>query len=135
MTDRVLRQFKDDLVAAGLAKRVPLNKRGQPIVLDGAGRPVEKPARWTVDTRDAAGHFVDIHTMRHTFGTRLGSSPGIDPKSVQTLMRHSTPNLTFAVYVHSDKSRLKAAVAALPGIQSQPPQIDAVPTAPAAKHA
>lgn len=31
-------------------------------------------------------------------------------------MRHSTPNLTFAIYVHSDKSRLKAAVAALPGI-------------------
>ena len=125
VTDRLLRQFKDDLVAAGLAKRVPLDKRDQPIALDESGRPVEKPVRWTFDTRDAGGQVVDLHALRHTFGTRLGSTPGIDPKSVQTLMRHSTPNLTFSVYVHSDKSRLQAAVDALPSISTHPMKIDA----------
>ena len=43
--------------------------------------------------------------------------PGIDPKSVQTLMRQSNPRMTFGVYVHSDKARLRAAVAQLPVIQ------------------
>lgn len=129
LTDRALRQFKDDLVAAGLARRVPLNKRNEPIALNELGLPVEKPMRWTFDTRDAAGRVVDLHALRHTFGTRLGSTPGIDPKSVQTLMRHSTPNLTFSVYVHSDKSRLQAAVAALPAIQPIPAQPAAVTSA------
>ena len=134
VTDRVLRQFKDDLVAAGLARRVALNKRGQPIPLDAKGRPVEKPARWTFDTRDASGRVVDLHALRHTFGTRLGATPGIDPKSVQTLMRHSTPNLTFAVYVHSDKTRLKSAVAAMPTISMRSNRSDIV-TMPSAKRA
>lgn len=134
VTDRVLRQFKDDLVAAGLARRVPLNKRGQPIALDERGFPVEKPASWTFDTRDSSGRVVDLHALRHTFGTRLGLTPGIDPKSVQTLMRHSTPNLTFAIYVHADKSRLRAAVAGLPPIHAQRAEIvDATQTVPPAK--
>jgi len=33
----------------------------------------------------------------------------VDPTSVQTLMCHSDPLMTFGVYVHSDKSRLVAA--------------------------
>ncbi len=138
VSDRLLRSFKDDLVAAGLARRVALDKRNQPIPLDEKGRPLEKPARWTFDTRDAAGRVVDLHALRHTFGTRLGATPGIDPKSVQTLMRHSTPNLTFSVYVHSDKSRLKAAVCALPTLPSNPATANVVAATalvPAAKRA
>jgi integrase len=43
--------------------------------------------------------------------------PGVDPKNVQTLMRHSDRKMTLGVYVHSDKVRLSAAVAMLPNIQ------------------
>ena len=55
------------------------------------------------------------HSLRHTFGTRLGRMPGIDPKSVQTLMRHGGPRMAFGIYVHSNKVRL--AVAHLPPIR------------------
>ena len=120
VTDRLLRCFDDDLVAAGLAKRLPVDEEGKPIPQKENGLPVREPARWKVDKRDSAGRVLDLHALRHTFGTRLGRMPGIDPKSVQTLMRHSDPRLTFGIYVHSDKARLKAAVAELPEIGLRP---------------
>jgi integrase len=83
---RLLRCFNEDIVAAKIPKK------------------------------DSTGRVVDLHALRHTFGTRLGRTPGVDPKSVQTFMRHSDPRMTFGVYVHSDKDRLKAVAAALPEI-------------------
>ena len=103
ITDRLLRCFDDDLVAAGLAKRVIVEKNGKKTV--------------RIEKRDSSGRVLDLHALRHTFGTRLGRMPGIDPKSVQTLMRHSDPRMTFGIYVHSDKARLQAAVALLPAIE------------------
>ncbi len=102
ITDRLLRCFNDDLVATGLAKRAV-------VVIGG-----KKKSK--IEKRDAAGRVLDLHSLRHTFGTRLGRMPGVDPKSVQTLMRHSDPRMTFGIYVHSDKARLQAAVAQLPTI-------------------
>jgi len=83
VSDRLLRQFKDDLDAAKIQRR------------------------------DARGHVVDLHALRHTYGTMLINS-GADIKSVQTLMRHSSPVLTLGIYLHSDKGRLRNAVALLP---------------------
>jgi len=83
VSDRLLRQFKDDLEAA------------------------------KIRLRDARGHTVDLHALRHTYGTMLINS-GADIKSVQTLMRHSSPVLTLGIYLHSDKGRLRNAVANLP---------------------
>jgi integrase len=103
VTARLLRCFDDDLVEAGFAKRVRVEVDGK--------------KKWKVEKRDAAGRVLDLHALRHTFGTRLGRMPGVDPKSVQTLMRHSDPRMTFGVYVHSDKARLMAAVAQLPAIE------------------
>ncbi|HLX68477.1 MAG TPA: tyrosine-type recombinase/integrase [Verrucomicrobiae bacterium] len=117
ITDRTLDHLNDDLVTIGLAKRVPLDKKGNPIPLGEHGRPVSTPEKWIVDKRDSSGRTLDLHALRHTFGTRLGATPGIDPKTVQTLMRHSDPRMTFGVYVHSDKGRLKDAVAALPELK------------------
>ncbi len=102
ITDRLLRCFNDDLLAAGLARK-------ERTVVEGKNKTV-------ILKRDAAGRVLDLHSLRHTFGTRLGRMPGVDPKSVQTLMRHSDPRMTFGVYVHSDKARLAAAVAQLPPI-------------------
>jgi len=53
-------------------------------------------------------------------GALLGSRPGIDPKSVQGLMRHSTPDLTFRIYVHADMARLRAAVDAVAKLAEPP---------------
>jgi site-specific recombinase XerD len=73
---------------------------------------------------DAAGRVIDVHALRHTFGTRL-CRLGLDPKTIQTLMRHSTPELTFAIYVHSDWNRLRAAAQQLPPLTSaEPCQVD-----------
>jgi len=116
ITYRFLDGFYEDLVAAGIARRVPLDELGDVIPQDRNGKPEREPAEWIIDTRDGSGRVLDLHALRHTFGTRLGATPGIDPKSVQTLMRHSDARLTFGVYVHSDKGRLKAAVSALPPV-------------------
>ena len=94
---------------------------------DRDGKLRETPAKWKIDKRDAAGRVLDLHALRHTFGTRLGRMPGVDPKSVQTLMRHSDPRLTFGIYVHSDKARLQAAVAALPSLTSGQSETSAQP--------
>ncbi len=109
ITDRLLRCFDDDLVAAGLAKRVVIQRNGKKTM--------------KIDKHDSAGRVLDLHALRHTFGTRLGRMPGIDPKSVQTLMRHSDPRMTFGIYVHSDKARLAAAIAQLPSV-GEPQHID-----------
>ena len=42
-------------------------------------------------------------------------------KTVQTLMRHSTPSMTLGIYVHYDRARLREAVEALPKIGASKP--------------
>jgi len=114
-----LRIMNDDLVAAGLARRVPLDVDGEEIPLDEKGHPVAKPEKWIINKRDAAGRVLDLHALRHTYGSRLVAA-GVDIKTVQTLMRHSSPELTLGIYIHTDKQRLKDAVEALPDVDSRP---------------
>lgn len=114
ISDRLLRCFDDDLVAARLAKLEPLDGEGNVIQHGSDGKLLQSPTKWKINKRDAAGRVLDLHALRHTFGTRLGRMPNVDLKSVQTLMRHSDPRLTFGIYVHSDKARLKAAMGMLP---------------------
>lgn len=116
MSCRVLKCFYDDLVAAGLARKIPLDKNKRPIPLDAKGRPVRKPKRWKFETTDDSGRCVDLHALRHTCGTRLLNN-GADIKTVQSMMRHATAAFTLSVYVHSDKNRMAAAVACLPEVR------------------
>jgi len=116
VTSRTLDCFNDDLVAAGMAQRIPVDAAGEAVPVDQEGRPLQTPHKWILDKRDAQGRTLDLHAMRHTFGTRLGRLAGVDPKTVQTLMRHSDPRLTFGTYVHSDRERLKDAVGRLPSL-------------------
>lgn len=46
----------------------------------------------------------------------LALANGVDIKTTQSLMRHSTASLTLSIYVHKDNQRMAAAVAALPTI-------------------
>jgi len=94
VSSRMLKNFNNDLVAAGIAS------------LDAAG---------DVLKTDASGRTVDLHALRHTCGTRLINN-GIDIKTVQAIMRHSTAALTLGIYVHKDKGRMADAVAAMPDL-------------------
>ncbi|MEI6236611.1 MAG: site-specific integrase, partial [Planctomycetota bacterium] len=85
ITSRALKILNDDLTAAG------------------------------IDKKDAAGRTVDLHALRHTFGTRLMRN-GADVKTIQALMRHSTAAMTLGVYVHKDKGQMAAAVDCFPTI-------------------
>jgi integrase len=48
---------------------------------------------------DSAGRVVDVHALRHTFGTLLAKA-GVALQLVQRAMRHSTPALTAKYYLH-----------------------------------
>ena len=66
-----------------------------------------------IERVDASGKVVDFHALRHTYGTHLIQA-GADPKTVQVLMRHAKAETTLGIYVHSDRQRMKDAVARLP---------------------
>ncbi|MBU4273250.1 MAG: tyrosine-type recombinase/integrase, partial [Planctomycetes bacterium] len=46
---------------------------------------------------DERGRTVDVHSLRHTFGTLL-SVAGVAPRTAQAAMRHSSIDLTMNVY-------------------------------------
>jgi integrase len=48
---------------------------------------------------DALGHVLDFHALRHTCGAWLAIS-NVNPKVIQTVMRHSTITLTLDTYGH-----------------------------------
>lgn len=57
----------------------------------------------------ADGRKLDIHALRHTFGTRL-SRAGVPLVHAQRLMGHSDPKLTAMVYTHLDVEDLRGAI-------------------------
>jgi integrase len=75
--------FDRDLAAAGIAKR---------------------------DERD---RVVDIHALRHTFGTHL-SKAGVTPRVAMAAMRHSSLELTMNIYTDPALLDVGAAIDALP---------------------
>lgn len=58
---------------------------------------------------DAEGRKLDIHSLRHTFGSRLARN-GAGLVQVQRLMGHSDPKLTAQVYTHLDVEDLRKAI-------------------------
>lgn len=68
-----------------------------------------------VDYVNAEGLYADFHSLRHTFVTMLERT-GCSPKTMQSLARHSTPNLTLGVYAHSAKDIERQAIENFPVI-------------------
>ena len=58
---------------------------------------------------DEDGRKLDIHALRHTFGSRLARN-GVGLVQVQRLMGHSDPKLTAQVYTHLDVEDLRSAI-------------------------
>jgi len=62
--------------------------------------------------RNHDGLVFDFHSLRHSCGTWLALA-GVDTKTLQTIMRHSTPILTIQRYGHLMEGAEAAAVAKL----------------------
>ena len=94
----LVRILDRDLVAAGIARRVEVS-----------------PGKWKIEKRDERGRTVDVHALRHTFGTLL-SAAGVAPRTAQAAMRHSTIDLTMNVYTDPKLLDVAGAMEALPSL-------------------
>ena len=66
-----------------------------------------------IERSDSAGRVVDVHALRHTFGTMLAKA-GVSLQVAQKAMRHSTPTLTANIYTHLTLIDTADAVGKLP---------------------
>ena len=64
---------------------------------------------------DELGRVVDIHALRHTFGTHLARA-GVAPRVAKAAMRHSSIDLTMNVYTDPTLLDVAGAMEALPDI-------------------
>ncbi len=67
--------------------------------------------------KDDRGRTVDVHALRHTFGTML-SKAGVSPRVAQAAMRHSSLDLTMNVYTDPRLLDVQGAVESLPQIST-----------------
>jgi integrase len=65
--------------------------------------------------RDERGRVLDVHALRHTFGTLL-SKGGVSPRTAQAAMRHSKIDLTMSVYTDPKLLDVAGALDALPAL-------------------
>jgi len=68
-----------------------------------------------IPKRDERGRTVDVHALRHSFGTLL-SKGGVAPRTAQAAMRHSTIDLTMNVYTDPKLLDVHGALDALPAL-------------------
>jgi integrase len=68
-----------------------------------------------IPKRDERGRTVDVHAMRHSFGTLL-SKGGVAPRTAQAAMRHSTIDLTMNTYTDPKLLDVHGALDALPSL-------------------
>jgi len=80
-----------------------------------------------IPKRDGCGWTVDIHGLRHTFGTHL-SKAGVTPRVAQAAMRHSSIDLTMNVYTDPRLLDVHGALESLPTLS-----LDAAPERTEAK--
>ncbi len=83
--DKLVKILNRDLTAAGIAKR------------------------------DERGRTVDVHALRHSFGTLL-SKAGVAPRTAQAAMRHSKIDLTMNTYTDPKLLDVSGAMESLPSL-------------------
>ena len=105
---------------AGVAAQLRKYLSTRPPGVVWSGTWAEKPAKmlkadlkragipYRVDAQDGP-RYLDFHALRHSFVSALAAA-GVGPKELQTLARHSDPQLTLSVYTHAGTDALAAAV-------------------------
>src|SRR5262249_19627910 len=68
-----------------------------------------------IPKRDDRGRVLDVHALRHTFGTLL-SKGGVAPRTAQAAMRHRKIDLTMSVYTDPKLLDVRGALDALPAL-------------------
>lgn len=68
-----------------------------------------------IDKRDERGRTLDVHALRHSFGTLL-SKGGVAPRTAQAAMRHSSIDLTMNVYTDPKLLDVYGALDSLPSL-------------------
>ena len=68
-----------------------------------------------IDKADERGRTIDVHALRHTFGTLL-SKGGVAPRTAQAAMRHSSIDLTMNVYTDPKLLDVQGALDSLPSL-------------------
>lgn len=99
------------------AWHAPPPGRGRPVAAKGLWRIPEDASGWIkrdlaaakIAYEDPDGRILDMHSLRHTYITRLARS-GIPAKEAQALARHSTITLTMDVYAHVEADAARAAL-------------------------
>ena len=85
----IVRMFRDDLQEAReLWIADPISKERK-----------KKAKSDFLKYKNSEGHVLDFHALRHTCGAWLVIA-GINVRTVQAIMRHSTPTLTLGTYGH-----------------------------------
>lgn len=72
-----------------------------------------------IDKFDERGRSLDVHALRHTFGTHL-SKAGVAPRVAQAAMRHSSLHLTMNIYTDPTLLDVAGAINALPSYAFEP---------------
>jgi len=70
--------------------------------------------------RDERGWTIDVHALRHSFGTLL-SKAGVAPRTAQAAMRYSNIDLTMNVYTDPKLLDVMGALDSLPSFNWKPP--------------
>ena len=68
-----------------------------------------------IEKSDDRGRTVDVHALRHTYGSLL-SAGGVSPRTAQAAMRHSSVDLTMNVYTDPRVLDVAGALDALPSL-------------------
>jgi integrase len=68
-----------------------------------------------IPKQDGRGYTVDVHALRHSFGTHL-SKGGVSPRTAQAAMRHSKIDLTMNVYTDPKLLDINEALKSLPAL-------------------
>ena len=68
-----------------------------------------------IDKADERGRTIDVHALRHSFGTLL-SKGGVAPRTAQAAMRHSSIDLTMNTYTDPKLLDVYGALDSLPSL-------------------
>jgi integrase len=74
-----------------------------------------------VPVETTAGYF-DMHSLRVWFCTAAANMAGISPKTLMTVCRHSTAQLTLGVYAKARLADVRAVAEAIPDVGRAKPQ-------------
>ena len=86
------------------------------VVADSLGKILDRDLMVAgINKADERGRTVDVHALRHSFGTLL-SKGGVTPRTAQAAMRHSNIDLTMNVYTDPKLLDIQGALDSLPSL-------------------